>query len=348
MQLTCTSSEPDLAIRELDAARQHLASARSFHASRFAPEASALAERAFSEAELEVRRRKASLLAFTEGSRWRLKVQQASELARIAAWVAETDRDRARREAQTWAWEAESVLDGQFGERQPGLPAAVRSKVAQARLMLVEAESLLEEQDFSSAMDRARRAHELAGGAQMEVEELLARFEDPVNLRHWRDWVAQAMGHSRTTGLRALVVDKFGHRAILYDRGKIQRISNVELGHKSLHRKVMAGDGATPEGVYRVLRKKGSGHTSYHKALLLDYPNETDRQRFLQAKREGRIPVHARPGGLIEVHGDGGRGNDWTDGCVAVSNREMDYLFERLSVGSSVAIVGRYDGAGGR
>jgi hypothetical protein len=323
-----------------------LLAARSLDAARFAPAAADRAERAFSEAETEVRRHNASLLAFVDGATWQDKVAQASDLARIAAWVAGTDRDRMRGEAQTWIWAADSLLREHSGQEPSRFPGAARSKVAEARLMLVEAEYLLEDGHLHAAVDRARAAYEVAGGARKEVEDLLARFEDPANLRLWRSWVAEAKEESRRTGGRALVVDKFQHRALLFDRGKLKRSYDVELGHKSLNPKLMAGDGATPEGLYRVLSKKDRGHTFYHKALLLDYPNESDRQRFLQAKREGRIPSQAGPGGLIEIHGDGGRGTDWTDGCVAVPNREMDSLFEQLSVGSLVTIVGRYMEAG--
>jgi hypothetical protein len=347
LQTACTSSDRDLAARALEEARDQLVVARALDAARFAPTAADRAERAFSEAETEVRRHNASLLSFVDGAPWQDKVAQALDLARIAAWVAETDRDRMRGEAQTWMWAAEGLLQEQSGQTPPRFPAEARSKVAEARLMLAEAEYLLDDGHFHNAVDRARAAYEVAGGAQKEVEDLLARFEDPANLRLWRSWVVEAREESRRSGRPALVVDKFQHRALLFDRGRLQRSYNVELGHKSLNPKLMAGDGATPEGVYRVLSKKDREDTSYHKALLLDYPNESDRQRFLRAKREGRIPSQARPGGLIEIHGDGGRGTDWTDGCVAVLNHEMDSLFEELSVGSLVTIVGRYVEEGG-
>ena len=347
LHAACTSSERDLAARGLEEAREQLVVARSLDAARFAPAAADRAERAFSEAEAEVRRHNASLLSFADGAPWQDKVAQASDLARIAAWVAETDRDRMRGEAQTWMWAAESLLGEQPGQTPPRFPSEARSKMAEARLMLVEAEYFLDDGHLHAAVDRARAAYEVAGGARKEIEDLLARFEDPANLRLWRSWVAEARDESRRSGRRALVVDKFQHRALLFDRGRLQRSFDVELGHKSLNPKRMAGDGATPEGMYRVLSKKDRGDTSYHKALLLDYPNESDRQRFLRAKREGQIPSQARPGGLIEIHGDGGRGTDWTDGCVAVPNHEMDSLFEQLSVGSSVTIVGRYVEAGG-
>ena len=59
----------------------------------------------------------------------------------------------------------------------------------------------------------------------------------------------------------------------------------------------------------------------------------------------GAFPVTRRWGGSIQIHGEGGRGRDWTRGCVAVSNRDMDDLFSRVSVGTPVTIVGG-DGTG--
>jgi len=58
-----------------------------------------------------------------------------------------------------------------------------------------------------------------------------------------------------------------------------------------------------------------------------------------------RIPRGASMGGLIEIHGNGGRGKDWTKGCVALRNSDMDDLFRRTSVGTPVTIVGG-DGQG--
>jgi len=85
---------------------------------------------------------------------------------------------------------------------------------------------------------------------------------------------------------------------------------------------------------------KGRGQTLYYKALLLDYPNREDLQRIAAAKDQGIIPRNAGPGALIEIHGEGGRGVDWTNGCVAVTNPQMDQLFQWVRVGTPVTIVG--------
>ena len=98
------------------------------------------------------------------------------------------------------------------------------------------------------------------------------------------------------------------------------------------------GDRATPEGRYRIVAKKS--YSRFHRALLLDYPNAADRARFAAAQRRGEVPRDARIGGLIEIHGEGGRGQNWTDGCIALSNGDMDELYSRVSTGTRVTIVG--------
>jgi murein L,D-transpeptidase YafK len=120
----------------------------------------------------------------------------------------------------------------------------------------------------------------------------------------------------------------------------------AELGYNSAGNKSRSGDGATPEGRYRITSKKPVGQSTYHMALLLDYPNAADRRRFERERRAGRIGRNVSPGGLIEVHGEGGRGKDWTKGCVALTNSEMEDLFARVDIGTPVTIVGG-DGNGG-
>ena len=80
--------------------------------------------------------------------------------------------------------------------------------------------------------------------------------------------------------------------------------------------------------------------TKYHKALLLDYPNEDDKSNFEKLKKLGAISKNAQIGGLIEIHGNGGKGIHWTDGCIAVKNKDMDVIFDICAVSTKVIIVG--------
>jgi len=83
-----------------------------------------------------------------------------------------------------------------------------------------------------------------------------------------------------------------------------------------------------------------NGETRFYKALLLDYPNEDDRTRFTQNKKKGVLGTDAEIGGHIEIHGVGGKGADWTDGCIALKNKDMNVVFNLCPVGTKVVIVG--------
>jgi L,D-peptidoglycan transpeptidase YkuD (ErfK/YbiS/YcfS/YnhG family) len=173
---------------------------------------------------------------------------------------------------------------------------------------------------------------------------LHARFGNATLRQEWRRDARIAIDESRESQSFAIVVDKLRRELILYYRGLRMATFSAELGANGLRRKEHAGDRATPEGLYRVVQLKEGHVTKYHKALLLNYPNEEDLARFSQAMRRGRVPRRAGIGGLIEIHGEGGEGGDWTDGCIALSNRDMDKVYERARVGTPVAIVGTYDG----
>jgi murein L,D-transpeptidase YafK len=85
---------------------------------------------------------------------------------------------------------------------------------------------------------------------------------------------------------------------------------------------------------------RAPGQTHYYRALMLDYPNADDRARFQALQRTGQMPRNGRIGSNIEIHGEGGRSQDWTQGCVALSNDEMDELVSLVGVGTPVTIVG--------
>lgn len=172
---------------------------------------------------------------------------------------------------------------------------------------------------------------------------LHARFSDPGLRRQWNAWVEQTLAESREQGAVVIIVDKLRRRLEVFRGGALLAAFPAELGANGLRPKQHAGDRATPEGRYRVVQKKQGAATKYYKALLIDYPNEADRARFAQAKRQGKIPWRAGIGSLIEIHGAGGEGRDWTDGCVALRNSDMDKVFAWASVGTPVTIVGTYD-----
>lgn len=215
-----------------------------------------------------------------------------------------------------------------------------RTLLARAHSALAEAAVYVREGDFGTATMRARQAIDLSAQVRDHAAAVAARYADAETVARWRRWHAETIAWSRREGRPAIIVAKEAHTLTLYVGGAPVRIYRVDLGFNWIADKSHAGDGATPEGRYRVVARKANGASIYYKALLLDYPNRDDRAEFSQARRSGAVPATATIGGLIEIHGEGGRGRDWTKGCVALTNAEIDELFARVSVGTPVTIVG--------
>jgi hypothetical protein len=195
---------------------------------------------------------------------------------------------------------------------------------------------------FVEASVRLERAEEAAKSVTAAWQEVHRRFSDRRLLREWRRWVEATIEESRDTRSAAIIIDKLDRSLNLYYSGLLLVSYPVELGTNGLQRKLFAGDRATPEGMYRVVKLKEGRETKYHKALLLDYPNEDDQARFDRARQRGEIPRGRGIGSMIEIHGGGGDGGDWTDGCIALANQDIDMVYARAHVGTLVTIVGTY------
>ena len=259
-------------------------------------------------------------------------------------------------ESSTQARKSRAALRTDYGIRARRLQARVKSLAPQIEQSLAQRTVST---SFSTAqihLDAARHladAHEYAEAiaflnkaenALDDVEHRRAQAEGITsNDRHlWGEWVREALADSRRTGQRAVIVDKAAHKTYLIKAGKRIRTFNCEVGYNSGKNKAMAGDGATPEGHYKVTMVRHTG-SKYYKALMLNYPNDDDRRRFRRQVASGALPSRARIGGLIEIHGHGGRGTDWTDGCVALTNEDMDELMQSAFLGMQVTIVRRSD-----
>ncbi len=208
---------------------------------------------------------------------------------------------------------------------------------------IVRAQALAKLGQWPQAAELLRAALTDTGVVHAGFTSLHSRFGDPTLRRQWRLWVEQTLQQSREEGIVVIIVDKLRRRLTVYRGGEPLASFPAELGANGLRPKQHAGDRATPEGRYHVVQKKQGSATKYYKALLINYPNEEDRLRFFQAKRQGKIPWRAGIGSLIEIHGDGGEGRDWTDGCVALRNSDMNKVYTWAQVGTPVTIVGTYE-----
>jgi len=156
---------------------------------------------------------------------------------------------------------------------------------------------------------------------------------------NWSRLANDAISASRG-GNKVILVDKVAHILYVYQSGKAIRSFQAEFGSNWMAHKERNGDRATPEGNYHICNEKNRGNSAYHKALLLDYPNAEDRRLFAQNKRNGLISRGAGIGNLIEIHGNGGKGFDWTSGCVGLRDNDIDDLCRLVGPGTRVTIVG--------
>jgi len=217
--------------------------------------------------------------------------------------------------------------------------------LAEARLRLDEAHIYRRDGNFTQAAASADQAYALTQRMNVHTSASVRRYADRELLDTWQQWKRDTVEWSRREGKAAVIVAKEEHRVTLYVGGSVRKVYEADLGFNWVADKILSGDGATPEGRYRVVQEKRGGQTLYYKALLLDYPNGLDRREFAAAVRAGSIPADSGIGGLIEIHGEGGRGQDWTKGCIALRNGDIDELMRFVGAGTPVTIIGS-DGAG--
>lgn len=220
------------------------------------------------------------------------------------------------------------------------LGAAGGALLLEARIALEQARRWEARHEYRDAALSAARARSAAHAASTRLLSRVERYRDPDLVRQWESWEAGTVAASRRMGKRAVIVVKELNELRVIDDGRTIAILHADMGSNNADRKLRSGDLATPEGMYRITRAKDAGSSRYYKALLLDYPNRDDRIRLQREIRDGHVPAGTRAGSLIEIHGDGGRGRDWTDGCVALSNPDMDRLFRMVGVGTPVTIIG--------
>ncbi len=151
------------------------------------------------------------------------------------------------------------------------------------------------------------------------------------------------VGIGRITG-SSLLIDKTHFFLEVRDGGQMKKRYPVALGGKPRNRKLHMDRASTPEGIYEITSEQPAA--TFYKAFDLSYPNDMDRARYAHAKEAGlmkkRWGDYPLIGGEIQIHGEGIESN-WTWGCIALRNEDMDELFEhdRVGKGMPVIIVGR-------
>ena len=255
--------------------------------------------------------------------------QISRDLIRNLDSLARNERHNLQIELQNWR----EALDGSLENIQ------AEKYWAAAFLALDISDGLIRNGECEEAMDAVRKGRE----SLRQLEDAVADYinDQARKIAAWRQWVRETLADSRAEGTHAVIIDKSSHKAYLINEGELVRSFECELGYNSAHQKLFSGDGATPEGLYKVTKIKNNSR--FHRALLLNYPNQMDLNRFKNNKARGIISRHARIGALIEVHGEGGKSKDWTDGCIALTNEDIDHLLKYVSIGTPVTIVRKSD-----
>jgi murein L,D-transpeptidase YafK len=148
-----------------------------------------------------------------------------------------------------------------------------------------------------------------------------------------------------------LIIHKAERKLELFDGEKLLRSYKIALGSCPVGDKEIEGDGKTPEGQYYVFVK--NPESKFHLSLGLSYPSRASAERGLAAgvitrsefnsiagahEHGTELPQKTRLGGEIYVHG-GGSASDWTEGCIAMTDEEIEEVFAAVPVGTRVTIL---------
>lgn len=135
-----------------------------------------------------------------------------------------------------------------------------------------------------------------------------------------------------------ILVEKAQHRLSLFHKDDLVKSYNIALGRNPIGHKEREGDFKTPEGIYKISKKNPK--SKYHRSLKISYPNSQDHQN---AKKKGH-----HPGGDIMIHGfephywwvsPKHKLRDLTRGCIALTNQEIEEIFNLTPVGTTVEIT---------
>lgn len=142
----------------------------------------------------------------------------------------------------------------------------------------------------------------------------------------------------RISPIDSIAIHKQEREMLVFNNGSLVKTYSVSLGPSPEGDKEYEGDGKTPEGLYFINGK--NPNSIYHKNLGVSYPNAED---IAHATAIGK-----HTGGDIKIHGlpqgyEGFRrkylAKDWTAGCIAVSNKEIDELYEAVKIGTPLLIT---------
>jgi murein L,D-transpeptidase YafK len=154
--------------------------------------------------------------------------------------------------------------------------------------------------------------------------------------------LAATSSFAQPTNVTRIHIKKSTHTLELFDGTTVVKSYKVAIGPGGSGPKLREGDKVTPTGRYWV----GAGRPSqFHVFMDVSYPNADDKKRFETLKGEGKLPKDATIGGAIGIHGVGSKSlsgvhksTDWTWGCIALDDEEIDEISHLVKSGTVVDI----------
>lgn len=165
-----------------------------------------------------------------------------------------------------------------------------------------------------------------------------AREDEVLDLQSKIQELEQRVFELRREPVSKVLIEKSKRRLTLISNGEVIKTYKIALGKNQVGPKEKQGDYKTPEGIYTIeSRNRRSG---YHLSLRISYPNTTDKKRAeeLGVSPGGDIMIHGLKNGLAWVGGFHSE-IDWTEGCIAVTNQEIEEIARLVPDGTPVEIV---------
>jgi murein L,D-transpeptidase YafK len=159
----------------------------------------------------------------------------------------------------------------------------------------------------------------------------------------WLALAAPTAGSEPPGQITEIRIDKSEHKLELVAGAGVVRTYKVALGPGGAGPKLYEGDKRTPVGTYQV---SGRIKNLFHQFLVVSYPNGEDKKRFAELKQRGEIPPGRGVGHSIGIHGAGGdeyagthKQTDWTLGCIALDDDEIDEVARLVKDGTKIVIT---------
>ena len=164
-----------------------------------------------------------------------------------------------------------------------------------------------------------------------------ARENEILALKKRIKTLEQKLFELHTEHVDKVLIEKKNRRLMLISKDEVIKTYQIALGGNPVGPKERQGDKKTPEGNYTIVSR--NWHSKYHLSLRISYPNEKDKKRArdLGVSAGGDIMIHGLKNGLSWIGGLHTE-MDWTEGCIAVTNKEMEEIARMVPDGTPVEI----------